>query len=156
VASDDQPDAREGQAEGFLHFVEERGMGPLFYQRTSGDPNKKHASKGVCSRVAAWIRAQPGFQDPRKAPNHAFRHWFKTELGALGVPDSLSDAIVGHGKKSEADRYRHYTVHTKAPVVNRVQVPGISDDSQAPSKFPENPISEEFPNDRSAHGSGPN
>lgn len=108
--------------EGFLDFVAECGQGPLFYMRSSGDPNKKHATKSVCNRVAAWIRSQEGFQDPRKAPNHAFRHWFKTELGGLGVPDSLSDAIVGHGKKSDADKYRHYTVQVKAPVVNRVQV----------------------------------
>lgn len=114
--------------EGFLDFVAERGDGPLFYNRSSGDPNKKHASKSVCNDLAKWVRSQPGFQDPRKAPNHAFRHWFKTELGALEVPDSMSDSIVGHGKKSEADKYRHYTVHTKAPVVNKVQVPGITTD----------------------------
>lgn len=113
--------------EGFLDFVAERGNGPLFYKRSSGDRNKKHASKSVCNRVAAWIRSQEGFQDSRKAPNHAFRHWFKTELGALQVPDSLSDAIVGHGKKSDADTYRHYkNPAVQAPVVNRVKVPGAT------------------------------
>ena len=116
--------------EGFLDFVRERGPGPLFYGRSSGDPNRKHASKGVNNRVADWIRSQ-GFRDPRKAPNHAFRHWFKSKLGALEVPDSLADAIVGHGKRSAADRYRHYTVVIKAPVVNRVRVPGITASSPA-------------------------
>lgn len=111
--------------EGFLEFVRERGPGPLFYGRSSGDPNRKHASKGVSNRVADWIRSQ-GFRDPRKAPSHAFRHWFKSKLGALEVPDSLADAIVGHAKRSAADRYRHYTVAIKAPVVNRVQVPGVT------------------------------
>jgi hypothetical protein len=112
--------------QGFLKFVESRGPGPLFYKRTSGDRSKKHASKSVCNRVAAWVRLQEGFQDPRKAPNHALRHWFKTELGALEIPDSMSDAIVGHGKRSEADTYRQYTVRMKAAAVNKVQVPGLT------------------------------
>ncbi|WP_370168743.1 hypothetical protein [Bradyrhizobium elkanii] len=112
--------------EGFLNFVSDRGDGPLFYNRSSGDRNRKHASKSVCNRLGAWIRSQEGFQDPRKAPNHAFRHWFKTELGALGVPDSMADSIMGHGKKSEADKYRHYTAERKAPFVNKVQVPEVT------------------------------
>ena len=109
--------------QGFLDFARSRGDGPLFYQRTSGDPERAHASKSVASRVAKWVRAQPGFQDERKDPSHAFRHWFKTELGALGVQDSLADAIVGHGKKSVADRYRHFDLTMKADVVRRVPVP---------------------------------
>jgi integrase len=113
-------------SEGFLEYAEKQRGGPLFYTSSSGDRNKKHASKGVCNRLAAWIRLQDGFDDPRKAPNHALRHWFKTELGSLQVPDSLSDAIVGHGKRSEADRYRHYTIEAKAEVINRVAVPGAT------------------------------
>jgi len=31
--------------EGFLDFVRSVGQGPLFYGHSSGDPNKKHASK---------------------------------------------------------------------------------------------------------------
>lgn len=112
--------------EGFLNFVSDRGDGPLFYRRSSGDRDKKHASKSVSNRLGAWIRLQEGFQDPRKAPNHAFRHWFKTELGALGVPDSMADSIMGHGKKSEADKYRHYTAERKAPFVNMVQIPEVT------------------------------
>jgi integrase len=119
--------------EGFLDFVRERGQGPLFYHRSSGDRQKKHASKSVCNRVAAWIRLQEGFQNPRKAPNHAFRHWFKSELGALQVPDSLADSIVGHAKRSDADRYRHYPVDVKAPAVSRVRIPGVMVDAVAES-----------------------
>lgn len=113
--------------QGFLDFVARRGQGPLFYGKSSGDPNKKHASKGVSNKVGEWVRAQDGFQDPRKAPNHAFRHWFKTELGGLQVPDSLSDSIAGHGKKSEADKYRHYTLKMKYDVICRLKLPGVLD-----------------------------
>jgi hypothetical protein len=57
--------------------VKVRGKGPLFYGRSSGDPTRKHASKGVSNRVGEWVRAS-GFTDPRKDPNHALRHWFKS------------------------------------------------------------------------------
>ena len=63
---------------GFLEFVRQRGSGRLFYRRSSGDPSRKHSSKGVTNRLAEWIREQ-GFTDPRKAPNHALRHWFITQ-----------------------------------------------------------------------------
>lgn len=49
--------------DGFLEFVKARGTGPLFYSRSSGDPKKKHASKGVANRLASWIR-ENGFNDP--------------------------------------------------------------------------------------------
>ena len=109
--------------EGFLDFVAHRGQGPLIYNRTSGDPAKKHASKSVANRLAAWVRQQPGYQDPRKDPNHAFRHWFKTELSSLQVPDSLADAIMGHAERSEADGYRHHWLQTKADAISRVKAP---------------------------------
>lgn len=109
--------------QGFLDFVQERGDGPLFYQRTSGDPARAHASKSVAGKVAAWVRAQSGFRDRRKDPSHAFRHWFKSELAAAGVQDSLADGIVGHGKRSVADHYRHFSIQTKAEAIRRVSAP---------------------------------
>lgn len=96
-------------AGGFLAFVAERGKGPLFYDRTSGDSKRKHASKSVTNRLAAWIR-ELGFRDKRKAPNHALRHWFKTECARLRIEDSLVDAIQGHADSGSAAVYRHISV----------------------------------------------
>jgi integrase len=79
---------------GFLRFVEERGKGPLFYRRSSGNPLKRHASTKVASRLAAWVR-KCGFDDPRKAPNHALRHWWKTVAWRVGIQDSVADAVQG-------------------------------------------------------------
>lgn len=68
---------------GFLEFVKSRGDGPLFYgrgrtkSRPSASPGRRHTSKGVANHLAKWIR-ENGFTDKRKAPNRAFRHWFKT------------------------------------------------------------------------------
>lgn len=107
---------------GFLEFVRERGQGPLFYSRSSGDPKRKHASKSVTNRLAAWIR-QNGFTDSRKAPNHALRHWFKTEASRLGIPDSIADAIQGHNDGSSSATYRHVDLAQMASAIEQIQLP---------------------------------
>jgi hypothetical protein len=70
------------------------------------------------------IRQQNGFDHPRKAPNHAFRHWFKTAMQRAGVLDSVQDAITGHaGSRGEADSYRHAGVEVMLEAVSKVKVP---------------------------------
>ncbi|MBS4019598.1 MAG: hypothetical protein KGZ68_15350, partial [Dechloromonas sp.] len=107
---------------GFLDFVRERGQGPLFYRRSSGKASKRHASKGVSNRLSAWIRAA-GFTDPRKAPAHAFRHWFKSAASRRGVADSLADAIQGHATASVASRYRHFDMKDMAKALAAIPLP---------------------------------
>ncbi|KQZ28538.1 hypothetical protein ASD50_19655 [Mesorhizobium sp. Root552] len=108
--------------DGFLDFVKARGDGPLFYQRTSGDPKRKHASKGLSNRLAAWIRAN-GFTDPRKAPNHALRHWFKSEAARLGIPDSIADAIQGHSDRRASSGYRHIALQMMSNAIEQIELP---------------------------------
>lgn len=100
-------------AEGFLDFVKTRGDGPLFYRQSShkaaaarADGQSIHKSKGTANRVGEWVRGL-GINDPRKAPTHSFRHWFKTELGRAQISDRLIDAIQGHAPRSEAGTYFH-------------------------------------------------
>lgn len=109
-------------ADGFLDFVKSRGDGPLFYNRTSGDPKRKHASKGLSNRLAAWIR-ENGFTDPRKAPNHALRHWFKSEAARIGIPDSVADAIQGHSDGRAASGYRHISLQSMASAIESMRLP---------------------------------
>jgi integrase len=114
---------------GFLEFVRSRGKGPLFYRggksKVERAPGARHASKGVANHLATWIR-ENGFTDPRKAPNHALRHWFKTACQRAGVQDSVADAIQGHsGSRGEADTYRHASVETMAMAVARIEVPRV-------------------------------
>jgi integrase len=108
--------------DGFLDFVKARGEGPLFYQRTSGDPKRKHASKGLSNRLAAWIR-ENGFTDPRKAPNHALRHWFKSETARLGIPDSVADAIQGHSDGRASSGYRHIALKMMSDAIEHFKLP---------------------------------
>jgi len=108
---------------GFLAFVQARGQGPLFYKHTSRDPDKRHASKGVANHTGEWIRAQ-GFDDPRKAPSHGLRHWFKSTAFRAGVQDSVADHIQGHAAASVASRYRHFDIATLAKAVAAIVIPG--------------------------------
>jgi integrase len=114
---------------GFLEFVRARGDGPLFYgagrkkKRPANSRPPKHASKGVANHLASWIREQ-GFTNPRKDPNHALRHWFKSKCLKLGIQDSVVDAIQGHTHEDEsADIYRHVTLEMMAEAINRIPVP---------------------------------
>lgn len=119
---------------GFLEFVKSKGNGPLFYGRKqptirrkfpvkTAQPKSVHASKGAANHIGEWIRSQ-GFNDPRKAPNHAFRHWWKTAAQRAGVLDSVADAIQGHtGSRGEADGYRHASVKVLFEAVSKVNVP---------------------------------
>lgn len=107
---------------GFLELVRARGQGPLFYQRTSGDPARMHASKGVSNRIRLWVR-EKGFTDPRKSPLHSFRHWWKTEAARVGVQDSVADAVQGHAARTVAGVYRHFDLPTLAKAVAAIRLP---------------------------------
>lgn len=107
---------------GFLDFVKSKGDGPLFYRRNSGRSASRHSTKGVTNRLSAWIREQ-GFTDPRKAPNHALRHYFKSAAAKVGISDSLADALQGHATKNDAGRYRHFDIKTKAEAIALLSIP---------------------------------
>ncbi len=116
-------------ADGFLDFVETRGKGPLFYGGSKGkhsarhSDEQKHPSKGVTNRLAQWVRGL-GIDDPRKAPNHSWRHWVKTELDRVGCSSRLADAIQGHSQHSEADRYFHASVQDMLAAVQKIDLGG--------------------------------
>lgn len=114
-------------ADGFLNFVETRGKGPLFYGGSKAKPSarhndeQKHPSKGVTNRLAQWVRGL-GITDPRKAPNHSWRHWVKTELDRVGCSERLADAIQGHSQRSEGDRYFHASVQDMLTAIQKIDL----------------------------------
>jgi len=116
---------------GFVEFARRSGDGPLFYGRTTRASRgqkrvgARHASKGVANHLAAWIREQ-GFKDKRKAPNHAFRHWFKSACVKAEIQERVADAIQGHAGRTVADVYRHIDLATKARAVRKIKVPAFN------------------------------
>jgi integrase len=69
--------------QGFLDFVKANGAGPLFYveskQAVASNPTNPRKLQYTRAReqVAAWVRSL-GVNDPELAPNHAWRHTFKS------------------------------------------------------------------------------
>lgn len=119
-------------ASGFLEFAKSRGGGPLFYKapKVAKKPEGegRHTSKGVSNHLSSWIR-EIGFNDPRKAPNHASRHWWKTAASKVGIADSVADHLQGHKTPGVAAGYRHQNdlLHL-AEVVARIPIPSPSPD----------------------------
>lgn len=110
---------------GFLDFVKAKGRGPLFYGRVTGH-GERHASKGTVNHLAGWIRKQPGFDNPRKAPSHALRHWWKSTASRVGIADSRADHLQGHTGQGEAAGYRHFTdLKSLAEDMARIPIPRI-------------------------------
>lgn len=108
---------------GFIVFAQGRGHRPMFYGRPAR-PGAigRHPSKGTSNHLATWIREQ-GFTDPRKAPSHACRHWWKSAASRAGIADSIADHLQGHAGGSDAATYRHFELRTLAEAVGRIGVP---------------------------------
>jgi integrase len=116
---------------GFLDYVKTRKGRPLFYAGTgrkagnsADDDSRRHPSKSVSNRLAQWIRGL-GFDDARKAPNHAFRHWFKSECIRVEIPDGVADALQGHSSGRESDTYRHIDAPTKLRYLAKIVPPAL-------------------------------
>jgi integrase len=107
---------------GLPGYIAARGQGPLFYKRSSGNPNKKHASKGVANRTSAWVRDQ-GFAGSDLAPCHSIRHWWKTTAHRHGVLPVDADVFQGHSIQGVAHIYRHIAPEDLLRVVAAMPFP---------------------------------
>ena len=88
--------------EGFLAFVESVRSGPLFV----GLRPDKFGNRGGSGtkQLGRWVRLL-GIEDERVQPNHGWRHRMRTLGRRHGLAPDIVDAIVGHARKSVADRY---------------------------------------------------
>lgn len=95
--------------QGFLRFVDKSSAGPLFYSesRRRGGSTENPTAKKVGERLAAWIRSE-GFTDKRVAPNHAWRHRFKTLSRRHQIDAGARDYMQGHAAGNEAEEYGEF------------------------------------------------
>ncbi len=107
---------------GFLDFVKTRKDKPLFYEPEQRKPGKRHYSLNLSGQQSKWIR-DLGFADLRKAPNHAFRHWFISKCSQLEIADSVVEEIVGHGSRNITGRYRKVKTETLAKAIASIPLP---------------------------------
>jgi integrase len=105
--------------QGFLELVDSLGKGPLFYdpgrQRVHAETNR-HVRK-VGERLAEWVRKDVGIADPNVSPNHGWRHRFKTQALAVGIPERVADALQGHAPKTVGQSYGSVPIPTLAAAV---------------------------------------
>ena len=116
--------------QGFLAVVEAQGAGPIFYdpsrQRAEG-PANRHVAK-VGERLGAWVRKDVGIDDPGIAPNHAWRHLFKSVTYSAGIEERLADAIQGHAATTEGRKYGAPSAAARAEAIEKIPryvVPGV-------------------------------
>ena len=84
---------------GFTDFVERSSAGYLFLSAASGD-DIRGAWRGVKNRLVVFARE--AVTDRRVAPNHGWRHLFKTTGREVGIEDSVLDGICGHARLRSA------------------------------------------------------
>ncbi len=87
---------------GFVDFVEKAPQGHLFL-RPAADGDVLGPLQGVNNRLAEFARAVVA--DRNVAPNHGWRHRFKTLCRASGIDRETRDYIQGHAGRTDGEEY---------------------------------------------------
>ena len=101
---------------GFGDFVANAPAGYLFL-----DPPPNGDVRGVWrsikNRVTEFVREVA--TDPRVAPNHGWRHLFKTVGREAGIADSVLDAICGHASRTVGGSYGGVTLKAQREAMTK-------------------------------------
>ena len=113
--------------EGFVRFVKAAHDGPLFY-----DPKTRRRADAETSlaesrarKLAQWVREDVGVTDPGVAPNHAWRHRFKTAATRAGIEGRYADAITGHAPRTQGEDYGEKLAAVLYREVKRIKIEWI-------------------------------
>ena len=102
---------------GFPKFVNDSSQGHLFLTPgTEGEVRGRWRT--TKNRVAEFVRGV--VTDPNVAPNHGWRHRFKTVGRESGVDPRYLDAIQGHAPNTDGDDYGDVTIKVKAMCIAKV------------------------------------
>lgn len=89
--------------EEFLRYVQELPKGSPLFPDLSPDRFGRRGGNGT-KIIGRWVRGL-GITDPRKAPNHSWRHRFKDLCRAVSIEKSVHDALTGHASGDVGDSY---------------------------------------------------
>ena len=92
---------------GFLDFVKSLPAGPIFSHLP---PDKFGKRGGNGTKVLGRFVRGLKLTDTRLAPNHSWRHRFKTAGRRYGLALDIVNAITGHGRKTVADAYGEFPI----------------------------------------------
>lgn len=101
---------------GFEEFVKACAPGPLFFDGST-TKDALTGARVVSGRISTWLRAASVVPDGI-APNHGWRHRFKTIGRELGLSDRVIDAICGHASRTSGDDYGDVTFAAKLRVID--------------------------------------
>lgn len=101
---------------GFMRFVEAAPKGYLFM---TIKPGKSFLGvwQSKKNRLSEWAREH--VTDPNVAPNHGWRHTFKTIGFEAGIQEKVLDAICGHAPSSVGRQYGTVTLKAKVDAMER-------------------------------------
>src|SRR5262249_52054170 len=74
------------------------------YPKLTPDRFGKRGGNGS-KTIGRWVRTRVGITDPRKAPNHSWRHRFADQCKKVGIPRELRFALEGHASSDVGDGY---------------------------------------------------
>lgn len=103
--------------QGFIDFVTKAKPGPLFLIPAK-DGDVLGPLQGVKNRLAEFVREV--FTDPRVAPNHGWRHRFKTVCRDIGIDPGVRDAIQGHAARNVSEEYGEVSIIAKGNAIDRL------------------------------------
>jgi len=108
--------------EGFLDYVASLPKnGPLFPNVT---PDRFGRRGGNGSKtIGRWIRQEVGITDPKIAPNHSWRHRFKTVCRIAGISEENHDYLTGHASGDVGREYGSYELPMLADQIARIRCP---------------------------------
>ena len=115
-------------SQGFIRAIGLQA-GPLFFDPANhrGGSLGNPQSKKVSERIAKWVRSV-GVEDPAVQPNHGWRHRFKTQARLYGMDAEARDAIQGHSRRSEGEKYGDKPTIVLARALNKLPAYRIMDD----------------------------
>ena len=94
-------------AQGFLDYVKSRKGRCLFYEpgRGRGGTAGNPIFKKVGEFLGNWVRLTCGITDPNIAPNHAWRHRFRSACMASQIETDIIDRLDGHAPATVGAEY---------------------------------------------------
>lgn len=101
---------------GFIAFVESSLSGHLFL-KPSKTGDVLGPLQGLKNRLAEFARNV--VPDVNVAPNHGWRHRFKTVGIEAGIEHRILDAIQGQSSRNVAESYGDVTIKTQAAAMTR-------------------------------------
>lgn len=123
---------------GFLAFVEKTRRERLFFGESEGGvvgsgsnppvgqgARPYNPARSTIRRVTEWLHGL-GLdigRSAKKDPNHAWRHWFKEQAFAAGIPEKITDAIVGHAQATTSRRYGAVSIAAMDAELRKIRPP---------------------------------